>query len=256
MFAATALLLLVATACPPDNPGAISDPQSTYKFYIDNHWIPLPEPDSRFAPGAVFTFTPDTGFRWVGNLATCRLDDAVIAPVQGNSGKLTFNTTSDYGASAVLKVKGVTAGPEFSKIKKTTLELDKHGPSSLNLLAIRLWINDPANANKIPQECKTAMDAPNTYIVQEAYSVSKGKYTLEDSTNAKIAIKGLQVGPVNFAPDAHAKPSSDGSLEFDELLYTAVRRVQFANGGWQSLGRENQPDADQQIVNQLPYLKK
>lgn len=249
-----AVLAFLAKGCSSGNPGRVLSPQSTYKFYINNHWVPLSEPDSRFGPGAVFTFTPQTGFRWIGTLATCGLPQSVITPVQADSGKLIFNTDSDYGASAVLKVKGISAGPEFSKVKATTLELDQHGPSSLNMLAVRLWVNDPANQNKIPEECKKALNEPNTYIVQEAYSVTKGKYTLRDSTNAKIALKGLQLGPVNIAADAHASPSTDGSLEFDQLLYTAVRRLQYANGGWTSLGRENQPDADKAIINQLPYV--
>jgi len=81
-------------------------------------------------------------------------------------------------------------------------------------------------------------------------------HALKDSSDAQVAVKGLQAGPLSISGDAHAKPSDDGSLEFNELLYTAVKNVQFANGGWQSLGKENASIADVAILTELPYVKK
>lgn len=247
--------VLLAIGCPSTED--VSKSQPIYKFYIQNHWIPLPEPDSRMSPGAVVTYTPKDGLRWQGTITgRCGLPDELLKGVSGNAGKLTFNTKSDYGADAVLQIQGVTVGPEWSKVKSTTLVLDQHGPNSLDMVGIRLWMANPDNVNKIPQACKDLLNMPNTYLIQEAYEVSKGKYTLNGSSNTTIAVKGLQAGPVSITANAHAKPSEDGSLEFSEVLYTAVRNVQFANGGFQSLGKEGQSSADATIVKQLPYVTK
>jgi len=254
LLALVGALVTLLVGCPNDKITDVTSPTPIYKFYTANHWIPLPEPDSRFGPGAVFTYSPQNGFSWQGNITTCGLPKEIVTPTQGAAGKLTFNSTSDYGASAVLKIGGVQAGPDFSKVKKVSLELDNHGPDSLDMLSFRLWVNDPSNKDKIPQTCKDILNTPNTYVVQEAYAVSKGKFTLDDKNNAKISLTGLQAGPVNISAGAHAAPSADGSLEFDQTLYTAVRRLQYANGDWQSLGHAN-PDADQQLLNQLSYVK-
>lgn len=251
-IAALTLVLACCTACP--NTSRVSNSQPIYKFYIQNHWIPLPEPDSKMSPGAVVTYTPKNGVQWQGTIVgRCGIPDELFKPSPSDAGKLTFNTSSDYGADAVLKLKGVSIGPQWSKVKSTTLELDKHGPSSLDMVGIRLWMAQ--NGGKIPQACKDLLNSPNTYLIQEAYAVSQGKYTLKDKSDAELSLKGLQAGPLNIGVDAHAKPSDDGSLEFDELLYTAIKNVQYANGGWQSLGSESSSFADETILKQLPYVK-
>jgi len=249
-------VVLLITGCPPDKPNVVLNPQPMYKFYVDHHWVPLAEPDSRFGPGTVFTLAPGDDPRWQGSLQDCGLPATLVAPVQGSAGKLAFNMSGDYGASAVLQLKGVSVGPDFSKVKTASLTLDQHGPSSLNMIQIRIWINDPSNKDKIPQTCKDILNAPNTYIVQEAYSVSKGTYTLKDNASAKISLKGLNVGPLAISADAHASPTADGSLTFDQTLYTAVRKLVYANGGWESLGRpDDQSSADTQVINQLSYFQ-
>jgi hypothetical protein len=255
-WAAIATLLVFTTACPPQDSRAILSPDPLYKFYLSHQWIPLPEPDSRFGPGAVFTFKPGSDPRWQGTLQDCGMPSDLTKAVEAQSGELEFNTSSDYGASAVLKLDGVTAGPQFSKVKSATLELERHGPSALNMVKLRVWLNDPDNRDKIPQVCKDLLNRADVYIVQEAYEVSKGKYTLKSEASGKVAVDGLKAGVLSLAPDAHTTIGSDGSLTFDETLYTAVRRLVYANGGWDSLGRPGSAaDADQQIINQLPYLK-
>jgi hypothetical protein len=250
-----ALLLAFSTGCPHQDPQAVLNPDPMFRFYLAHQWIPLPEPDSRFGPGAVFTFSPGSDPRWQGTLQDCGLPDELTKPVDAESGQLQFDAASDYGAKAGLSLKGVSAGPEFSKVKNSTLELDRHGPSSLNMVRLRLWLNDPENRNKIPQGCKDLLNRADTYIVQEAYEVSKGKYTLTSGTSAKVSADDLKLGVLSLAPDAHAAVESDGSLVFDQTLYTAVRRLVYANGGWESLGRPGDAgSADQQVIRQLPYL--
>jgi hypothetical protein len=237
------------------NAGDISKKSSMQQFYLDNGWIPLPLPDSQYAPGTIFTYEKKTGLRYISSLKTCGIPDEVTAPVVGNSGKLSFNVSGDYGADLAVKVSGVSAGPDWSKIKKTTLTMDDHGPSSMDLYKLQIWLTAPENADKFSPVCKTELLKPNTYVAQESYRVSKGKLTLSDENGAKIAVKGLQAGPVNIGADAHAKATEDGSLEFDQTLYTAVRRLVYVtNGGFQALGNATQPaakTADAEIIKDL-----
>src|SRR5438093_6464956 len=117
------------------------------RFYIQNKWIPLPLPDSRFGPGTIFTYNKDTGIRYVSSLKTCGVPDEVSAGVKGQSGTLKFDGDSEYGADAVLKVVGVSAGPQFSKVTKTTVELNDHGPSSMDMFKLQIWLTKPENTS-------------------------------------------------------------------------------------------------------------
>jgi hypothetical protein len=226
------------------------------QFYLDNDWVPLPLPDSQFAPGSIFSYAKDTGLRWESSLQSCGVPDDVIKPVMSNSGKLTFNVSGDYGADLTLKISKVTVGPEWSKVKKVTLENDDHGPASLDMVKLNIWLTAPENANKFSPVCKAILSDKNKniYVAQQSYRVSKGKLTLYDQNGAKIAVTGLQAGPVNIGADAHATATQDGSLEFDQLLYTAVRRLVFVNGGFQALGSATQPatpTADAEVISDM-----
>lgn len=251
-----AVLLSCAWNCN-GNAGDITKTSSMQKFYLDNGWIPLPMPDSRYVPGTIFTYDKKTGLRYVSSLATCGVPQDVTAAVVGDSGKLTFNVSGDYGADLALKISGVSVGPEWSKVKKTTLEMDDHGPASMDLIKLNTWLTASENADKFSPVCKTELLKPNTYVAQESYRVSKGKMTLSDQNGAKIAVKGLQAGPVNIGADAHAKSAEDGSLEFNETLYTAVHRLIYVSDqGFQALGKATQANAttaDSQIISDMQH---
>src|SRR2546425_10824438 len=73
----------------PTKVGAVMNP-----FYVQNKWIPLPLPDSRFGPGTIFTYNKDTGIRYVSSLKTCGVPDEVSAGVRGQSGTLKFDGDS------------------------------------------------------------------------------------------------------------------------------------------------------------------
>lgn len=224
------------------------------KFYLDNNWIPLPLPDSQFGPGSIFNYDKKTGLRWESSLKSCGVPDDVIEPVVSNSGKLTFTGSGDYGADLTLKIAGISAGPEWSKVKTVSLENDDHGPVSLDIVKLNIWLTAPENVSKFAPTCKTLLSNANMYVAQQSYRVSKGKLTLHDQNGGKVGITGLQTGPVNIGTNAHATATQDGSLEFDQLLYTAVRRLAYVNGGFQALGKTIQPDAptaDAQIISDM-----
>jgi hypothetical protein len=240
------------------NVGDLVTKSPMQQFYLDHDWVPLDMPDSQFTPGSIFSYDKTTGLRWQSSLKSCGAPDDVIQPVVSDSGKLTFNVKGDYGADLTLKISGVTVGPQWSKVKSVTLENDEHGPSSLDMVKLNTWLTAADNASKFSPVCKTLLSQPNMYVAQQSYRVSKGKLTLNDQNGGKIAVTGLQAGPVNIGANAHANATQDGSLEFDQLLYTAVRRLVFINGGFQALGNATQPDAptaDAQIISDMKNRK-
>jgi hypothetical protein len=234
--------LFALRACNPTVENTYA-PDELVKFYVANDWVPLPMPDSKFSPGVIFELVtnPKPTVRYISDIQTCGIPDDVGKPVVGSSPPITFSKKSDYGADAVLQVKGVEAGPEFSKVRSVTLSEEDHGGDALNLLKIKIWLADPANANKIPQACKDFLDAPNHYIAGESYRVSKGKYTLHGDGGVTFKLTGLKTKILNLGANFHGTVTSDGSLEFSAPVYTAVRRVALTNGGLQTLGDPNQP---------------
>jgi hypothetical protein len=250
-----ALSLIAGTVLFKDcNKGVetIINPPGIQKFYLDNHWIPLDIPDSKYAPGSIVQITKATGITYVSNVKTCGVPDDALSVVTGSSPKLTFSRDADYGAKAVLSIKGVSIGPEWDKVKNTSLEHDEHGADAIDILKLQIWLTDPSNQAKIPKACTDFLNAPDSYIVRESYRVSKGKYTLHGENGAQLKVTGLQLGPVKIDPDAHAKVTEDGSLEFTEAVYTAIKRLRDTNGLLQPLapGAKSE-DADQKVTAML-----
>jgi hypothetical protein len=216
-------ILLAVAGCHRSQPASVLGRQDLYMFYSARQWIPLREPDPRFSPGSIVTYSAGRDPQWQGSLGDCGLPSSLLNPLEGQSPQLRFDASSVYSANAVLKIKGVTAGPEFSKIATSLFMADTHGPVSLDMIKIALWLGDPENKDKIPLGCKTLLNVPNAYVVREAYAVSKGKYVLEDKTNRQLWVKEMHMGALSIAEDARARLSPDGSLAFDDTLYVAVR---------------------------------
>ena len=249
-------LALITTACPPNNVGPIFQSKEIYKYYLAHGWVPLPEPDSRFVPGMIVKIDKARQeFLSLGSLKDCGVPESAFgADGTGSGAQLSFTVDNDYGANAVLKIHGVSAGPEWSKVYKATLTLDKHGTTTANLAKFKLYLADTTAT--FPDACKSLLSAADTYVVYESYFISKGSYTLKDKDSAKISLTGLQAGPLNIGADAHATPSADGSLTYDETLYTAMHTMKYDNGNWTVLGQAtDQSSSDQEIIRQLPYLQ-
>lgn len=240
---AAVFLLTFVRSCNPDV-SQTNLPNQLRDFYLKNNWIPLGEPDSRFQPGSIVRITQAEGITYVSDLKTCGVPDDILKPVTGEAPQLKFDRDGDYGAKAVLNVKGVTAGPDFSRISSTSLAYEKHGSDSLDILKIAIWLSKPENAATLPKPCTDFLNAPDNYIVREAYEVSKGKYTLKGSNKASLTIKNLALGPVTIAPDAHANLTTTGELTFTDPVYTAIKRLKDTNGLLTILGQPGQVDAD------------
>ena len=199
---------------------------------------------------------PNGEISWQGTLADCGVPNDLLVPVPGESGKLTIDVNNDYGAKAVLQLKGIKAGPEWNKVKTSNMALDDHGATSINMINLRKWFEDPGNKDKIPATCKKWLNMPGYYVARESYYVSKGSFTLKNQHGVAVSISGLQAGPVSIDPEAHVKTEKNGSLTFDQTLYTAVRRLAYTSGDWTTMGQPTaSADLDKDLLNKLSYVK-
>jgi hypothetical protein len=176
--------------------------QATYDAYRKGGWVPLVELDSRFVPGTIFETNENTAPRWISSLETCGVPKNVLAPVNNDTGTFKYSGDTNYGASAVLNIRGVSAGPNFSKATSATFQQSDSGASGIDILKVMAWMNkNPAAFSSI---CESYLSQPDVYVAQESYRVGNGTYTLKDSKNGEIIIKAdvlkLSAAPSSRAP--------------------------------------------------------
>ena len=230
-LAGIAAVLIGLTACPPEKAQLPVAPAvqgaSTLNAYKKAGWVPLNEPDSRFVPGTIFQAEPGKFPTWVSSLETCGVPKDVLAPVNSTGGVFESNKDFNYGADALLKIYGVTAGPNFNMVKTVTLKQSDSGPSGIDILKVGQWLrHNPAAFDSL---CKSYLSKPNIYVAQESYRIGNATYTLKDSKDAAIKIEGVRTSVVELAPTATAKISGGSSLTLTVPVYTAVHEAIYAN---------------------------
>jgi hypothetical protein len=205
-----------------------------------SRWIPLPLPDSRIAPGTIVSIKKGQ-VAWESSLATCGAPNEVMDVTASSPGTIDTTTEGEYGADAALKIAGVSVGPEFKKVKKTTLKLEGHTAEGIDRLRLDLWVNKPGMG--LPPACAKFLKQKDIYIVQEAFKVTKAALTLYDDKNAKISAGGINLGVVKIDANSKARVTSTGTIEFEAPVYTAIRRLQMLkNGDFKTLGDEGGPE--------------
>ena len=113
--------------------------------------------------------------------------------------------------------------------------MDEHGPQGLDRILLGEWFND--QNTKLSKACTDLLNDKDVYIAQESYQVTKGKYTLFGDTNFKVKLSNLNFGFFKIGGAAKAKNTSDGSVEFDAPVFTAIRRLKrTADGELRTLG--------------------
>jgi hypothetical protein len=128
---------------PVIGPGPIapSISKATYDAYRKGGWVPLVEPDSRFVPGTIFETKENTAPRWISSLETCGVPKKVLAPVNNDTGTFKYSGDANYGANAVLNIRGVSAGPNFSEVTTATFQQSDSGASAIDILKAMAWMN-------------------------------------------------------------------------------------------------------------------
>jgi hypothetical protein len=238
---------------PVIGPGAIapSISKATYDAYRKGGWVPLVEPDSRFVPGTIFESKENTAPRWISSLETCGVPKKVLAPVNNDTGTFKYSGDANYGANAVLNIRGVSAGPNFGKATSTTFQQSDSGASAIDILKVMAWMNqNPAAFSSI---CESYLSQPDVYVAQESYRVDNGTYTLKDSKSRGISIKA---DVLTLSADANAKVTGDSSLSLTVPVYTAVHQAIYAKDVLQTLTQPSRglvKHADDAILSKLPY---
>lgn len=221
LTATLCLIVVFATGCKTLSD--IYSPKELRKVLADaGGWIPLPFPDSKYRPGAIIRVT-DEGIRWIDDLTACRYplnefeQESYIADV-------TFTKKCEYGANAVINIKGISAGPNFDRVSKVRLEITDHGADAFRIIKLKVWMEDPDNREKVSQVCMDELLKKDVYLITEAFRVSKGKYTLYDKTGAAIKIETPVLGNLlKFQPDVKYEVTSEGSLVIERPVYFAIR---------------------------------
>lgn len=220
----TVFLLATTAACGPKPPIA---PPSGFGGGLQKEgsssWLRLPFPDSKFEPGAVIIIEGKDP-RWIGHIRDCGVAEDVLAPAAGSIGDLTFNSSRTWSADAVLKIQGIKAGPEFSRVRSVGFVQNGMTADALNLIRLQLWLNEPANQAKVAA-CDSILSRPEAYILGETIRVNDGKYTLTAADGSKIGIEGIKIGVVEFEPNAEVKADATGDLVITKPVYTHIRRV-------------------------------
>jgi hypothetical protein len=238
---------------PVIGPGASASSisKATYDAYRKGGWVPLVEPDSRFVPGTIFETKENTAPRWISSLETCGVPKKVLAPVNNDTGTFKYSGDANYGANAVLNIRGVSAGPNFGKATSATFQQSDSGASAIDILKVMAWMNqNPAAFSSI---CESYLSQPDVYVAQESYRVDNGTYTLKDSKSRGISIKA---DVLTLSADANAKVTGDSSLSLTVPVYTAVHQAIYAKDVLQTLTQPSRglvKHADDAILSKLPY---
>lgn len=199
--------------------------KSAMEFYVSRDWIPLSHPDQRLAPGAILSFSDKDGLRYLSSLSTCGVPAEAIRSRPIADANLQFGNNLSYDAAAILALSGVSEGPGYSKVQSASLRAEYHHAVLLDIEGFARWITNPTNAGSIRHECQTILRRPDSYIVQESYELLKGQYSIRDASGTLINIGTASPPPLSIAPNAGLTISKEGSLEFEQPLYTAVKNL-------------------------------
>ncbi|WP_305045005.1 hypothetical protein [Geoalkalibacter sp.] len=243
------LLILGGAGCAPKAPEVYSPQEWLEMFKAAGGWVPLPFPDSKYRPGSIIQVDAN-GIRWIDHLESCRFPEEVLRPEPSIFPQISFTKARELRADALINIKGISAGPAFSKVKKVSLEVQEHGADAFRLLNMKVWLEDPDNRAKVSAVCQDELAKPNRFLVTEAFRVSKGVYTLHDATGAAIKLKTPALGSLlKFEPDVKYEVSGDGRLVIEQPVIFAVRRAVAIGSNFEILGPSAaQPEtADAQI---------
>ena len=212
-------------ACSSDA-GDVYSPAEWRDLFKEHGWTALPIPDSKYEPGAIIKVTAQAGIRYIDHLRTCGYPAEVLAPEVGKIPAISFAKSREIGAAAMLNIKGIGAGPEFSNVASSRLEIDEHSADALRLVALRIWQETPGNLEGNARFCVEALEKPDYYLITEAFRVAKGRYALYDKSGAKLKLSLANLGRLlKFEPDVKVEVTGEGELVIDENVSFAIRRA-------------------------------
>ena len=225
LFFLFCLIIVIPVSCN-DAEDVYSPKEWVKLFEKAGGWTPLTFPDSKYRPGAIISVPQDGDPRFIDVLESCGfpINDFIELSYIPS---ITFEKAWEFKGSALINFKGVSAGPEFSKISKTRMEINDHGADAIRLIQLKVWIENPDHRNSETQACMDELKKPDRYLITEAFRVSRGKYTLYDKSGASIKLETpVLKSLLQFQPDVKYEITSDGSLVIEQPAYFALRKAQ------------------------------
>ena len=249
------LFMVFVPGCPSGGKiGPILQPPEWEDFFEEIGFTPLPFPDSKYQPGSIVKVT-DEKIEWIDDLTSCRYPLSEFQ-VKSHVPAFTFTKKGEFGASAIINIKGITAGPSFDRISKVRLEITDHGADALRIIKLKVWMEDPDNIGKVSKACIDELLKPDRYLITEAFRVSSGKYTLYDKKDTAIKIETPALGSLlKFQPDIKYEVTSDGSLVIEQPVYLAIRKAVRIGEDFQTLKRPGEESETADAKIRKLYLK-
>jgi hypothetical protein len=195
-------------------------------FNKSGGWTPLPIPDSKYRPGSIIKVT-DEGIWWIDDLKGGCNYPLEEFEQPGTSPSITFEKKWQFGANAILQIKGIKAGPKFDQLSSVRMEVIGQGADAIRLLKLKAWMAEPKNVSKVSPVCMEQLSKVDYYMITEAFRVSKAKYTLADKSGAAIKLETpLMIKEfLQIQPEVKYEVSTDGSMTIDQPVYVAIRKA-------------------------------
>ena len=226
-FTGASVFLLIVVGC--DNGSGVKEvaaPQPLLAYCKKAGFVPLPILDTSYKPGAIIRVQGDD-ISYIDHLRSCRYDADALKTEDGSSGQFDVKSRVEMGADALISLKGIEAGPEASRIKKTTLQIADYGVDKLQHILIGEWERLNYEA-VVPPTCKTAFERPDVYVVGEAFRVRNGEYELFGKDDAKLKFDVANIGKLlRLQPNAKYQATNDGRLLISEPTTLCVRNVEW-----------------------------
>ncbi len=240
----SASLSCLLSGCGPGMVEAYTPKELAALLDAAGGWHLLIIPDTKYEVGSEITITEAAGVRWIGRFSSCQVPAETIAPIPGHAPAMDYKKAIAFDGSAALNVSGISVGPEYSKVKTVAMKLDAYGTDAIDIQKLNLWLTD-LNHAPLPPACMAFFQTPRNYLVNEAFHISKGKFTLYDKDDKKISLSNETVGKYLGSVRAGLSVTTDGSVEFSDGVYVlAVRIASYSSTGFTVLSGTQKDHGD------------
>lgn len=200
-------------------------------------WTPLPIPDAKYREGSIILVNDD-GIRWLGDLESCRYPDQFSKPAPIPA--VTFSKSKVFSANVLAGYNGIELGPGFDRDNKVTLKVTDHSADALNLLALKVWQEDPVNRASVSSVCMDELAKSDRYLITEAFVASNATYTLYDKKGVKLDLNAPEWGSLlGLESDAGYSVTADGGLSVKQPTVFGIRKAVRIDDDFTVLGEES-----------------
>ena len=228
------LLPLALTACPAPAPPNIAPTLQPLGAALGPAWTIVPLPNTKLTPGAIVQINPldapaiaqakTVDIVWLGTLATCGVPDTVLAVTPGDVPGISAGTSYALNADISAKLGPASLDAGANATSTAQLKIDASTDTSLNYVSFSAWVADADNAKAFNAKCRTLLAGANTFVVQEAFVISKGSYSFAKNTGGKLAVTPPPNIPVKAEVDANGGPTGD--LTITQPIVFALKAMQ------------------------------